>query len=174
MLIRLQMNPQHMIPTLDDNGVVLWESRAILAYLANRYGKTDSLYPKDPVKRARIDQKLFFDMGTLYQRFMEYYYPQIFSQQPADPEKYARFEEAMGFFDVALKDQRYATGDNLTIADLALIASVSTFELAGFPVANYPNVARWLELCKKTTPGYDLNEAGLEQFRPYFEAIKQK
>lgn len=42
-------------------------------YLFNKYGKDDSLYPKDAQKRAIVDQMLCFDMGTLFQRFAAYY-----------------------------------------------------------------------------------------------------
>jgi glutathione S-transferase len=48
-------------------------SRAILAYLVERYAKDDSLYPKDPKKRAVVNQMLYFDATTLWQRTINYY-----------------------------------------------------------------------------------------------------
>jgi len=50
-------------------------SRAIICYLADKYPKEDddTLYPGDAQKRALIHQRLFFDMGTLAQRFINYY-----------------------------------------------------------------------------------------------------
>jgi len=65
------MNIQHTIPTMDDNGFYMNESRAMLQYLANKYSKDDSLYPKDPKQRAIVDMRLMFDQGTLYHRFGE-------------------------------------------------------------------------------------------------------
>lgn len=61
-----QLNPQHTVPTLDDNGIVLWDSHAINVYLVTKYGKDDSLYPKDFFKRAIVDQRLHFDSGVAY------------------------------------------------------------------------------------------------------------
>ena len=48
-------------------------SRAIMCYLANQYGEDESIYPKDPKKRAVVDQRLNFDIGTLYLRFTNLY-----------------------------------------------------------------------------------------------------
>lgn len=47
-------------------------SRAIMCYLVNQYGKNDSLYPKDTNKRAVVDQRLYFDAGTLDARNSNY------------------------------------------------------------------------------------------------------
>jgi glutathione S-transferase len=53
----IDLNPLGGIPSLDDDGLVLSESNAILRYLANRQGR-DDLYPSDPARRARIDMML--------------------------------------------------------------------------------------------------------------------
>jgi glutathione S-transferase len=153
---------------LVDNGFALWESRAILTYLVEKYGKDDSLYPKDPKARAVVNQRLYFDMGTLYQRFADYYYPQVFAKQPADPEKFKKMEEAFEFLNTFLGSSKYAAGDNLTIADISLIATVSSYEVASFDFSKYANVARWYELCKTTVPGYAINVAGCAEFKKYF------
>lgn len=56
------------MPTLVEGDFVLWESRAIASYLVSTYGKDDSLYPKDIKARSIVDQRLHFDIGTLYPR----------------------------------------------------------------------------------------------------------
>jgi len=164
----IKINPQHTVPTLVDDGFALWESRAIMVYLVEKYGKTASLYPSDPKARAVVNQRLYFDLGTLYQRLADYYYPQLFAKQPANPENLKKLEDAVGFLNTFLEGHTYAAGDNLTVADISLVATVSTLDVADFDLSKYPNVVAWYEKCKATTPGYDINEAGMAEFKKFF------
>jgi glutathione S-transferase len=135
--------------------------------LAEKSGKTSLL--GDSVKsRALVNQRLYFDMGTLYQKFADYYYPQLFAKAPADPEKFKAMETAMGFFNTFLEGNKYAAGNELTIADISLVATVSSYDVAGFDLSKFPNVAKWFELCKTTVPGYAINQAGCEEFKKFF------
>lgn len=108
------------MPTLVDDGFALWESRAIMVYLVEKYGKTASLYPSDPKARAIVNQRLYFDLGTLYQRLADYYYPQIFAKAPANPENLKKLEDAVGFLNTFLEGQTYAVSFNRQTIHFAL------------------------------------------------------
>jgi len=170
----IKFNPQHTIPTLVDNEFAIWESRAILSYLSEKYAKNDSLYPKDPKKRAVVNQRLYFDMGTLYQKFADYFYPQLMEKLPADPEKLKKLEEVIEIFDGFLANTKYAAGDKITIADYALISTFSTIEVAGYDYSRFENVTRWYDLCKQTLPGIEKNAEGIELMKGYIEKFMSK
>lgn len=161
----LKINPQHTIPTLVDNGFALWESRAICVYLVEKYGKDDSLYPKDVKTRAVINQRFFFDMGSLFKQFGEYYFAEFFGRTK-NPEDLKKFNESMTVFNNFLEPTGYAAGTkNLTLADIVLFASVSCFEVVNVDLSPYPNVQKWLKLMKETCPGRDQNAKGIEILR---------
>ncbi|PSN29674.1 hypothetical protein C0J52_26681 [Blattella germanica] len=162
----LKMNPQHTVPTMDDNGFYLSESRAICSYLVSQYAKQDSLYPKDPKKRALVDQRLYFDAGTLYQRFVDYYGSIMWLGQEPDQAKYQKFQEAVKLLDTFLEGNTWVTGETLTIADIDLVTTISSAEIFGFDLKPYPNVARWFAKAKKTLPGYEeINHAGCVEYK---------
>ena len=60
----LAMNPNGVIPTIDDDGYVVWESNAIVRYLAARYG-TLGLYPADPQDRGRAERWMDWQISTI-------------------------------------------------------------------------------------------------------------
>jgi len=164
----IKLNPQHTIPVLVHDGLVLTESRAILQYLANAFGngQTESLYPKDPKKRALVDQRLLFDMGTLYKTFAEAYYPKVFYQQPQDPEKVKKLDESLGHLELFLSKTKYVAGDNLTIADFTVVASLTTIEGVNHDFKKFPNISNYLATCKKEIKNHEeTNQVGSNAFR---------
>ncbi|XP_016968912.2 uncharacterized protein LOC108036992 [Drosophila rhopaloa] len=168
----LKLNPQHTVPTLVDNGFSIWESRAIAVYLVEKYGKDDSLYPKDPQKRALINQRLYFDLGTLFDSFFKYYYPFIRNGQYGTAEDFKKVEAAFEFLNIFLEGQDYVACNQFTVADIAILATVSTFEIVEFDIAKYPNVARWYANAKKFTPGWEENWEKMLPMKTIFEDRK--
>ncbi|XP_052865864.1 glutathione S-transferase D7 [Anopheles cruzii] len=173
----VELNPQHCIPTLDDHGLVLWESRVILTYLVSVYGKDESLYPKDFRSRAIVDQRLHFDLGTLYQRVVDYYFPTIQLGALLDQTKKAKLAEALGWFDAMLKQFQWSAANHFTIADIALAVTVSQIEAFQFDLHPYPRVRAWLQKCKDELEahGYEeINQAGANTLAGLFRSkLKQ-
>lgn len=67
----LQINPQHTVPTVVDDGFVMAESRAINAYLVDAHKPDDTTYPADPKARFIIDHRLFFDASVFSARMVD-------------------------------------------------------------------------------------------------------
>ncbi|KYN08360.1 PREDICTED: glutathione S-transferase 1-1-like [Cyphomyrmex costatus] len=171
----LKMNPQHTIPTLNDNGFYLGESRAIMTYLANQYGKKDSLYPKDPKKRALVDQRLYFDIGTLYKSFSDFYFPIMFSGATATQATYDKMTNALSVFDKFLEGENYAAGKTLTLADLALVVTISNFKLMDYDLSKFNNILRWYTKIKAEAPKYnEIEGVNMKAFADFVEPFKKK
>ncbi|XP_054725708.1 glutathione S-transferase 1-1-like [Anastrepha obliqua] len=170
----LKLNPQHSVPTLVDNGFVLLESRAIMIYLVEKYGKDDSLYPKCPKKKAVINQRLYFDVGTLYKSFSDYYFPQMFGNSPPLPELHAKADDAFKLLDIFLEGHTYVAGDTFSLADISVVSTVSSFEVLNFDFSKHANVNKWYANAKKEVPGFDENWQGCLEFKEKFSKAVQK
>ncbi|RWS01025.1 glutathione S-transferase 1-1-like protein [Dinothrombium tinctorium] len=171
----LKLNPMHTIPTINDNGFALWESRTILRYLVNQYAPGNDLYPNDPKKRAIVDRMLDFDLGTLYSAAAQWMYPPIFKKTPREPEKEKVLSDKLQLFDQLLATNRYAAGEHLTIADLSLLASVNTFYAAGHNMDQYQNIKSWWNRLEHELPYYkELVPPHVDALNAWFAPYKQK
>jgi len=170
----IKINPQHTIPTLVDNGFTLWESRAIAVYLIEQYGKDDSLYPKDVKKQAVINQRLYFDMGSMYPSLANYYYKVFFTGQNGTEEDFKKIQETFDFLNTFLEGQEYVAGDQYTVADIAILSSVSTFDVLDFDISKYPNVAKWYAKVKEITPGWEENWEGAQDVKKMVDDKKKE
>ncbi|KAG5676409.1 hypothetical protein PVAND_006247 [Polypedilum vanderplanki] len=168
----LKLNPHHTVPVLVDGDFVLYESRPICIYLIEKYSKDDSLYPRDPKRRAIVNQRLYFDMATLFQRFAEYYYPQVLKKLPADKERLKSFEEAMKILELFLDKQKFvAHTDKMTIADISIAATINTCELGGYNLSRYPNIFKWYTMMKTICPGWSVNLKAAGMMKHYTTKI---
>ena len=144
------MNPNVKVPILEDDGFVLWESHAIMQYIAERTpGQT--LYPTDARARADVNRWLFWSsqhwgpaIGVLnFQHFIK----KIIGQGDADPAEVARGEREVTQFatvlDRHLHDREWISGKTLTLADFSIAAQLMTIVPAKLPVAPYANIHVW-------------------------------
>ncbi|CAG2111444.1 unnamed protein product [Medioppia subpectinata] len=151
----LALNPFHTVPTLVDDGFALWESRAIMQYLCNRYAPDSTLYPKDPKQRALVDRSLNFDL-TLLNQIEEVVFTPIFSGAPPSADKVTALNNSFKNLDqVLIKQNKYLVGDQLTLADLSLLAYWVYLEKSNTDVSAYPNFQRWVAGLKAELPYYN-------------------
>lgn len=152
------VNPNHLVPVLEDGNFRLTESSAILKYLADKTGS--ALYPKDLQQRARVNERMDWINTQLCRDFAYgFIYPQIFPshKRPSDEAQQATLkwgqERAQGWMKV-LNDSilgpgnAYVCGDAITIADFYAASFVALGEITGSDYAAYPNIRRWLDRMK--------------------------
>nr|AFJ75804.1 glutathione s-transferase D1 [Nilaparvata lugens] len=168
----IKINPQHTIPTLKDDDFVLWDSHAIASYLVTAYGKDDKLYPRNPQQKAIVDQRLYFDVGILYRRVREIFFPVVrLGEKTVGEEKKKSMEEALGWMDQFLTGRPWLAGTEFTIADCWCAASISTLGEMGYDISSHRKTSEWYEKCKTELPGFDEN---LEGAKILGDAFKQK
>lgn len=172
----LALNPMHTVPTLVDDGLILIESKAIIIYLAEKYGKLDDpLYPSDLQRRAVVNQRLIFDEANLHNSFTNYYYPRFFGGATSfEEDNFKKIEKALVLLEKYLDGNWFAAGDTFTIADIAIVATISSYvHPDGFRLGkDYPNITKWFHKCKVVTPGYNLNVEDLRDFKQFFVLFK--
>merc|ERR1712083_547493 len=137
------------------------ESRAVAAYLAAKYGKDDSLYPKDLETRYKVDQRLYFDMGVFYKAFGDMVYPVMFGGDKPGQDKADKLTEVLGWVDGFVAGDKFCAGTSqITIADIAFLATYS-----------YSNIESWFDKCVKLVPNYEkANGEGATAFGGFYKS----
>ena len=146
----LALNPNGRAPTIDHDGYVLWESNAIIQYLASL--KPESrLLPQDTRARLQVEKWLFWESahwdpaGAIFA--FENVVKALFQRGQPDPAELAKGEQQFArvgkVLDGVLAKSRYVTGDSLTVADFAIGASLSIAEQAKFPIEPFRAIQRW-------------------------------
>jgi glutathione S-transferase len=146
----LAKNPNAKVPVLVDGELTLWESNAIMWYLAEGHGDTP-LWSSDRRERAEIGKWQLWQAaqlsvaadGLLSERFGA-----IMGGPPADAERVGRYEAAFhrwaDVLDGALESHDWLACDRFTCADIAVAAALMQQQLAQLPVEQHPATQAWL------------------------------
>lgn len=148
----LAINPSGKIPSLVDSGLALWESNAILIYLAEAYGDC-RLWATTPLARADIARWLFWESSqwqpALIAVLRDFVRQQLFPSPGEAPTRVnwadATFLSQAGLLNGQLAGRPFLLGDELTLADFSVGAMMMYVRPAAFPFDAYPHIGEWLE-----------------------------
>ena len=151
------MNPNGLVPTIDDEGFVLWESHAIVRYLARKHG-AGTLWPDDARVNADADRwmdwyhtTLWPDMGPLFWNLVRTA-PDKRNMALVE-EKRAKLAKSLAIVDAHLAGRDFLAGKTLTMGDVPMgIAAWRWFEL---PIErpHLPHLERWYQRIRER-PAY--------------------
>lgn len=148
----LKINPVGKIPAMQlDDGRVLFESNAILTYLA-RHTK---LMPEDDFAQAQVMSWLFFEQyshepNIAVLRFWHHYIEMTDEQKKQIPEKEKAGYAALDILEMGVKysPSGWLVKDDVSIADIALFAYTHVAEEGGFDLTRYPAIVDWIARIK--------------------------
>ena len=130
----LAINPMGKVPALTDGGLSLWESNAILTYLAGRFPETKAL-PTDLAGRADVDRWLHWQNCHLA--------PALVGMQTAEGKPVTQLATVCSVLDARLGDQEFLLG-SLSVADFALGSYFLTKSARHHDLSPYPRIRAWI------------------------------
>jgi glutathione S-transferase len=161
----LKLNPNGRVPTLVDGDFVLWESNAIMVYIAEQK-PNNALWPADDKTRADISRWQFWQASQWNKAtgmlVWENMIKKFLNLGAPDPGKIKEGEElfhaSAAVLDGHLKKHQHLAGDSLTLADFSVAASLIYARPARLPLEKYENIRAWyarlenLDSWKKALP----------------------
>lgn len=154
------MNPNRLVPVLDDDGFTLWESNAIVRYVADRHGR-GGLSPTDLQARARADQWMEWANTSLYADIISTIFWGLIRTPAADRNNDAirssikRAGEKLGVLDAHLAGRAYILGDTLTMADLPAGSLMYRYFTLPIERPKLANVEAWVKRLEQRPAYHD-------------------
>jgi glutathione S-transferase len=145
-----EMNPNCRVPVVEDAELRLYESNAILLYLAAR-DRDDKLSPRSETEAALVNQWLFVQSFDLQPFMHSAFVAKFFASlgKPFDAEGHARalakLPPALKVLDAHLAGKSFVVGGHFTVADIALAESIGQAEFAACNLTDYPHLRAWFD-----------------------------
>jgi glutathione S-transferase len=145
------LNPNHKMPVLEDGEFVLWESNAILQYLAAKVPES-GLWPRDVRGQADV-ARWHWESAHWTPACIPFAFERVVKKLAnlGDPDSVEIARGELAFHPLAtvldghLRGRRWMLGDTLTVADFGIATSIAFAEAAQMPVADYRELVRWYD-----------------------------
>ena len=152
-----RMNPNKLVPTMNDQGFILWESNAIVRYLCRQYAY-GSLCPDDPREAAQADQWMEWYKSSVMTKIHPVFWGLI--RVPLEQRDLTKttqgateIAKVLGVLDNHLDQRTHVLGDTFTMADIPLGASMYRYYNLDIEHGSFPNIESWYDrLCQR--PAY--------------------
>lgn len=146
----LAMNPHGRVPVIQDGGAIVWESHAILRYLAARHG-VGRFWSEDPAIRAQVDGWMDWSQTALQPDFLMGVFwgffrtPEPQRDWPAIRAALARCEQHFARLERLLEGRSFLLGEALSLADICAGTSLYRYFVLEITRPALPAVERWYE-----------------------------
>ena len=167
----LKLHPAGKIPVIDDDGFVLFESNAIIRYLAEK--NKSPLYPNDLKERAMVDEWMEFGSHHVGQAMSKVVYNRLFAPMRKVPVDEQSLKDGISFLerflpviDNQLGKNKFLAGNQLSLADINLLVILDPAEVATIDLSKYKNIVKWRNALQK-------EEFYTKCYRSYEEALNK-
>lgn len=158
----LKLNPNGLVPTLEDCNLAVWESNSIMRYLARKY-ESKKIFPSDLAIQASSDKWMDWQISTLWPALRIPFLG--LTRVPEEERDYVAIKNAfqesnrlLAIFDEILSKQEFCSGQQFNLGDMVLTLCVKRWIMLGDeypdktgPRADLKNIARWYEqICADT------------------------
>ena len=147
----LALNPRGQIPTLIDGEVTVWDSQAILVYLARRYG--EAWLPGEPAAMAEVMQWLAVAENELLFGLARARAVKCFGRDFDLASCQAYGHAGLKVLEQQLAEHAWLATGNPTIADIACMPYAALAYMGGIPLDDYPAVRAWIDRVRDL-PGF--------------------
>jgi glutathione S-transferase len=142
-----ELNPNGRVPTIDDDGLILWESSAINLYLAEKY--QCKLWPQDVTERGRLLQWTFFvtndiEPDMVLMRMHRQVLPKEKRDHVLADRAEARLAPKLTVLDNHLSENRHFGSSRWDMADFMVASMCYTFFVMRYDLSRYPALEKWL------------------------------
>lgn len=149
----VSVNPNRLVPTMEDEGFFLWESNVIVRYLSQKYG-TDHLFPSSTTARFDAERWMDWQATTLWPALRPIFIglvrtPSANRDPAAQKQAEARCREVMQILDERLLDRAYLGGDAFSMADIPAGASAYRWYALDIDRPKFTNLERWYRALTK-------------------------